>query len=155
MKNLILLSTLTLAVLSLAFASPEDDKPTADEKAVHAAIEDYVLGFYEAKPERLERCLSKDLKKMGWWRPDEKSEYQGPGHMTYDQALGLAAKWNNEGQQGEDLKYEVTLFEVADKTACGKVTAKWGQDYFHLAKEEGQWKIHHVIWQSAPSKRVQ
>jgi hypothetical protein len=40
---------------------------------------------------------------------------------------------------------------VADKTACGKLTAKWGQDYFQLAKENGRWMIHHVMWQSAPS----
>lgn len=149
MRTLILISTLALAALSLAF-SPTSDEPTADERAVKAAIEDYVLAFYRAEPERLERSLSPDLKKMGYWRSSPDEAYSDALHMTYDQARELAASWNAEGQQGEDLEYAIQLYEVCDKTACAKVTAKWGQDYFQLAKEEGRWRIHHVLWQAAP-----
>lgn len=87
---------------------------------------------------------------MGFWR-DDAGEYQGPAHMTHEQAVDLARKWNADGRQGDDLEYTIELHEVADMTACGKLTAKWGQDYFQLAKENGRWMIHHVMWQSAPS----
>jgi len=123
---------------------------TANEKAVRRAVMDYVEGFYEVKPELLERGVSPQVKKMGYWRKEGEAEYQGPAHMTYDQARELAGNWNVDDRQGTDLKYEVEVFEVADKIACAKVTAKWGFDYFQLVKEEDGWKIHHVLWQSHP-----
>ncbi len=33
-----------------------------------------------------------------------------------------------------------------------KLSASWGVDYFHLARESGKWKIINVLWQgSGPS----
>ena len=60
------------------------------------------------------------------------------------------AHWNADGKQGDDLEYEIELFEVADQTAAAKLSAKWGIDYMHLAKFDGEWKIMHVMWQSHP-----
>ncbi len=128
------------------------DEPTKDEAAVEACVLDYVQGFYTADVERIERALSEDVKKMGYWRPEGESKYSDAAHMTFEQAKKLAATWNADGKQGKDLPYEIELFEVVDKTASAKVTAKWGMDYFHLVKEGEAWKIHHVLWQSAPLK---
>ena len=128
----------------------ETEELSENERGVRAAVEDYVLGFYEAAPERLERSVSKELVKFGFWRRAVGEEYKQAKHMTFDAAIELAKTWNNDGKQGKDLPYEIKLFEVADITAAAKVTAKWGQDYFHLVKEDGKWKIHHVLWQSAP-----
>lgn len=158
MKRITALAIVALAGLSLAFSIPQEpeaappatQKESADEQAVRAAIEDYVLAFYEAEPERLAKSLSPDLKKMGYWRGPEDAEYHGPLHMSYDQAVELATKWNADGSEGTDIDYSIRLFEVADKTACAKLTAKWGMDYFQLAKEPDGWRIHHIVWQSAP-----
>lgn len=49
----------------------------------------------------------------------------------------------------ETLK-EITVLDVLDKTAAAKLVAKWGIDYFQLAKQDGTWKIVHVLWQSHP-----
>ena len=141
-----------LALPLLAFAQDAEPKRSADEIAVERAMKDYVEGFYQAKPELIERGVSKDLKKMGYWRNDETGEYSDAMHMNFEQAVTLAKRWNADGQQGENLKYEVEVYEVADKTACGKLSAKWGIDYFQLAKEGEAWKIHHVMWQSHPPK---
>ena len=153
MKHLVALSVLSAASLT-AIHPYRDAELTADERAVRAAIEDYVLGFYEADPERLRRSLSPDMKKMGFWRPAPGEDYRDAAHMTFEEALALAAEWNSEDQQGTDLAYSIELHEVADKTACGKLTAMWGQDYFQLAKEDDRWRIHHVMWQSAPPERA-
>ena len=153
MKNLFLAAVAATAVVSFGYALPGDEL-TADEKAVQAAIEDYVLGFYDAAPERLERSVSPALKKMGYWREDENSEYQGAMHMDFEAAIELAKVWNADGNRGTDLPYAIELHEVADMTATAKVTAYWGQDYFQLAKDkDGRWRIHHVMWQSAPPTR--
>lgn len=148
------LALAALLALPLTAAVQQDAAPPkTDRAAVERAIQDYVVGFYEAKPDLLARGVSKDLKKMGYWRSADDKPYSDAMHMNFEQAVALAKTWNANGQQGDDLKYEIKIFEVADKTACGKVTAKWGIDYFQLAKEkDGKWKIHHVIWQSHPPK---
>ncbi len=151
--NLTLPTAALAAALGFGFAlpfqaAPQQQRRTPDEQAVHAAIENYVLGFYRAEPARLERALSPDLKKMGYRMGDE--GYRDALHMTLEQAVELATGWNDEGQQGDDLTYEITLHEVCDQTATAKLTAYWGQDYFHLAKGPDGWRIHHVMWQSAP-----
>lgn len=151
MKPLSVLALVVLAGLSLAFALPQDAKPpSADEKAVRTAIEDYVLAFYEAEPERLARSLSPKVKKLGYWRATDEGAYEGPLHMNFEQATELASKWNADGKQGADLEYSIELFEVVDKTACAKLSAKWGIDYFQIAKEDDGWRIHHILWQSHP-----
>ena len=42
----------------------------ADKEGVKMAALDYVEGLYLVKPERIERSVSKDLAKIGYWRRD-------------------------------------------------------------------------------------
>ncbi|QDU69657.1 nuclear transport factor 2 family protein [Engelhardtia mirabilis] len=150
MNKLIPISAIALAAASIAFATPQAKRMTADEKAVHESIENYVLAFYEARPERLEDALSPDVQKMGYWREDDSAEYQGPSLMTFDQATSLATTWNAGNKLGELEPFQIKVYDVADKTACGKLIADWGQDYLHLVKEDDTWKIHQILWQSPP-----
>ena len=146
-------ATLGLTALALALAPQqpsEATEPTADERAVRAAIEDYVQGFYAADPSRLERALSKDLTKVGYYRGDDQDQFAGPLGMTYEQALELAASWNAGGAQGELPEPRIQVFDVADKTAAGMLVAAWGQDYLQLVEEEQGWRIRQVLWQSPP-----
>lgn len=136
-----------LVVPALALPLCLQDAQENDRKAVERAVQDYVEGFYQAKPELIERGVHKDLTKYGFWRNDQ-AEYQ-PFPMTFEEARALAERWNADGKQGE-LEFEIELFEVADQTAAAKLTAKWGIDYMHLAKFDGEWKIRHVMWQSHP-----
>lgn len=109
------------------------------------------MAFYHVEPERIERSVSPDMKKMGYWRDEGATDYSEAVHMTFEQAVALASKWNVDNQRGEDLEHSIELYEVADKTACAKLTAYWGIDYMQLAKEsDGRWRIHHVMWQSHP-----
>lgn len=114
-----------------------------------SAVEDYLLGFYDAEPARLERSLHPDLQKVGFWR-NQDGRYQY-AEMSYEQALSLAERWNQDGTQTDaDSPRDIALLEVNDQTAIAKLTAVWGIDYFHLGKYDGQWKIINVIWQSHP-----
>lgn len=142
-------AALIVPALALPFSLP--DAHDKDREAVERAVQDYVEAFYLAKPELIDRGVHKDLTKYGFWR-DDAGKYK-PMPMTYDQARTLAEGWNADGQQGADLEFEIELFEVADQTAAAKLTAKWGIDYVHLAKFEGEWKIMHVMWQSHPPEK--
>ncbi|MEM9378547.1 MAG: nuclear transport factor 2 family protein [Planctomycetota bacterium] len=122
-----------------------------DLAAVIAALEDYVDGFTRGQPELLERSLSPMLAKKGYRRPAPGEPYGDAVPLSYEDALALAARRGNSSETMDTFTSSVQVFEVADKTAAGKVTAFWGIDYVHLVKEEdGRWKIHHVIWQTEP-----
>ena len=153
-RSLLLALAAGLALVPLLRGQDRSDRMTEDERLVHAAVEHYVQGFYQADPGRIEQALSPEVRKMGYWRKAPDQPWSDASFMNFEQAKELAAKWNADGKQGKDLPFEITLFEVADKTAAAKVTAKWGQDYFHLVKEGDAWRIHQVLWQSAPAPRT-
>lgn len=146
------LMTLLLAGLTgLTTAAAQEDatENAGDREAVRRACLDYVEGVYEVKPELIERGVHKDLKKYGYWKRDAESDYQ-PTPMSFEQLHRLAATFNKDGHVPADAPKEIVIFDVLDKTASAKLTAHWGVDYFHLVKEDGQWKILQVLWQSPP-----
>ena len=149
-KSLALLFTV-ISIAGLGFVSRTSNNNDAEVKAVERACLDYVEGVYEIKPELIERSVHPELKKYGYWRGQGKTEYRGTA-MTYEQLHELSKSYNKDGRVPEDAPKEVTVFDVMDKTASAKLVAQWGIDYFHLVKEEGQWKILQVVWQSPPAK---
>lgn len=141
------------SVLFLAFlAAPSAGQSAEDVDGVESAVEDYLLGIYDVEPERIERSVSRDLVKFGYWKPSPDAEYR-PSPMNYEQLHALAGQWNVDNRQGidDDSPRDIEVLDVLDKTAVAKLTASWGIDYFQLEKIEGKWMIRHVIWQSAPS----
>ena len=130
---------------------PAAEAADGDNKALHRAAMDYVEGFYYAKPELLERSLSKELSKFGYYRPKTAKTYGKGSKMNYEQALQLAKKWNIKNHRKlESSPKQVKILDRLDRTAAVKVSAVWGVDYMHLEKVDGKWKIRHVIWQSLP-----
>ncbi len=127
--------------------------PPSERVAVKTAIEDYVLGLYEANPTRIERSVDTTLSKVGYWFNEKENQYADNLEMTYEELHSLSKTWNAKGDKVNPSSIKkITLHEVNDKTALGKVEAVWGVDYFQLAKVEGKWKIKNIIWQSHPPK---
>jgi hypothetical protein len=121
-----------------------------DEQAVRSAVADYVDAIYEVQPERIERSVSRDLVKRGYWRPDASADFR-EFPMTYEQLHELAASWNADGHlDTSSAVREIVLLDVLDKTASAKLVADWGVDYLHLAKVDGRWMIKNILWQSPP-----
>lgn len=149
MKALLLIAACA-PITFLPFGAQDDERAApSDREAVTRAALDYVEGFYEVKPELLERSVHENLTKYGFWRESSEEEYRGMA-MTYEQALELASHWNVDGHVGDDAPKEVEILDLLDQTACVKLTAAWGIDTMQLAKFDGQWKILHVMWQSHP-----
>ena len=118
-----------------------------DEAGVRAAVEDYVLGVYEVAPERIERSVHPEMRKIGYFRRDG-SYVESP--MTFEQLVALAGSYNADGQLPDDAPQAIEILDVLDKTATAKLTAIWGIDYFHLVRADGRWMIMNVLWQSHP-----
>jgi hypothetical protein len=122
-----------------------------ETKKVEAAIRDYVEGIYQADTTRIYRSVHPELRKRGYYFRGEEKGYTGKLEMSFEQLVKLTTAWNKDGENAnENSPKEITVYEVLDKTASGKVVAEWGIDYFHLAKLDGKWYIMNVLWQSPP-----
>ena len=135
-----------LIITMLAFAIPVYSQ-TTDRDLVYAAVEDYVEGLYQAKPDRIKNSVHPELTKKGYWKGKEKTTYAYDGMMTFDQLVKLAETWNAKGWLPKDAVKKIDIFDVQDQTASAKLTAHWGTDYFQLAKYNGKWMIVNILWQ--------
>lgn len=140
---------IVLFILSASFCYSQAPSTDEDYQMVYEAVENYLLGLYDVEPERIALSVDTALHKIGYYDYDGKSYNHVP--MTYDQLYELAGKWNKEGNQvNEETPREIDIYEVHDKTASAKLTAKWGIDFMHLCKVNEEWKIMNIMWQSAP-----
>jgi hypothetical protein len=148
-RTTIIGATLGVAItLALGFHAMAQ-KAGADAEGVQRAVLDYVEGVYEVKPELIDRGVHPDLVKFGYWRNDETGDIT-PMPMNFEQLRSLAEQWNADGHIGADAPKRVTVHEVWDRTASASLEAAWGVDLMHLVKEDGEWKILQVLWQSYP-----
>jgi hypothetical protein len=120
-----------------------------DREKVEAAIRNYVDAFYEADTFKIHRSIAKDVVKYGYAIPKNKTEYERFPD-SFDEMIGSIIKY---GKFPNRTPYQVEVFDVLDQTASAKVTAGWGIDYMLLAKQNGNWMITHVLWQTAPPKK--
>lgn len=146
-KILFTLAMLCFTLTDVAMAQQNDD-----HEAVRQAVLDYVEGIYQVQPERIERSVSRELAKVGYWREKDGGPYS-ESRMSFDQLVGVAKNWNKNGRvDAKTALKEVVIYEIVDQTATVKLRAHWGIDYMHLAKKEGKWLIMNVLWQSHPPK---
>jgi hypothetical protein len=122
----------------------------ADAKAIARAVTDYVESAYLVKPENIDKCVSRDLAKIGFTKRVGDEAWKRHD-MTFDSLRELVSKWNVDGRIAKDAVKEVQVLDQLDQVASAKAVADWGIDYFQLEKDaEGAWKIRHVVWQSHP-----
>jgi hypothetical protein len=146
MKRLI--SAAALFALALPGALPAQDG--SDDQGVTAAVMDYVDAIYNVEPERIDRSVSPDLVKRGYWRQEAGADYR-EYPMNFDQLRSLSEQWNADGHLDPATAIkEVVVFDILDKTASAKLVADWGIDYMQLAKVDGRWMIKNILWQSHP-----
>jgi hypothetical protein len=139
-------------ILAAALAAPATlaAQASADSAAVHAAVLDYVEGFYQGDSTRLVRSIRPEVMKYGFFVPRDSTRYQGePMSFAEMNAYANNVKRNNRPAPTTAPK-EIELLDVQDQTAAAKLTAWWGTDYLLLAKYDGRWMIVHVLWQSPP-----
>ena len=145
-----LLVTLTFLLLAIPVAAQEAN---ADREAVRQAVLDYVEGIYNVEPARIERSVSPNLAKLGFYRPPNETSYRAGSKMAFEQLLTIARNFNKDGKLPKDAPKDIVIYDVLDQTATAKLTADWGIDYMHLAKIDGKWMIVNVLWQSHPPKK--
>jgi len=150
MKRLVFLG---FAFLLFAVSVAAQQEANPDREAVRQAVLDYVEGIYNVQPERIERSVSPNLAKLGFYRPPTETTYRPGSSMAFQQLVEIAKTYNKEGKLPKDARKDIQIYDVLDQTATVKLTAEWGIDYMHLAKMDGKWMIVNVLWQSHPAKK--
>ena len=135
--------TLILFLISICALAQK----TQDDKLIKRAILNYVEAFYEADTVKAYQSIVRDLAKRGYYTQDGKVR---EAKMTFEQLINLAQRWKHSQTITAVTPKKITVFEVLDKIATAKVEAKWGIDYFHLAKINDKWMIINVLWQDYP-----
>ena len=137
----------SFAFAQAAPATPASSSSTGaaavDEAGIRQAALDYIEGFYEANPERMERALHPDLaKRIVMVNAEGRARVENMSAMTLVQ-ITRAKKPTPKDQQQKD----VTILDVYGNAAVAKIVATDWIDYLQLGKVNGQWKIINVLWE--------
>jgi len=150
MRRILLSALLLIAAVPLR---AQGAAPTADRAAVERAVSDYVEGFYQGDTTRLQRSVTPDVYKLGYYRPRNGGGYQSE-RMPWAEFISYANQVRTSGRLAPATAPRVIqVFDVLDQTASAKLTAYWGTDYLLLAKIDGRWMITQVLWQTPPPRR--
>ena len=117
----------------------------ADRQAITQTALDYVEGWYEGNPERMERALHPDLAKRVVFTDDK-----GRSRLEQMSAMGLVQGVKRGG--GKDTpkdkqQKDVTILDVFENAASVKAVMSGWIDYMHMAKVNGRWVIVNVLWE--------
>jgi hypothetical protein len=143
----------TFIVLTLAAAlnlSAQNAGSPEDHAAVKRAALDYVEAIYEGKPELIDKSVSPELAKRGVYFSAKEQKWTEM-KMPFERLKAISLTFNKSKKDSSKWPKEITVFEVMSHTANVKVVADWGMDYLQLVKQEGQWKIVNIVWQSLPT----
>lgn len=120
----------------------------ADQAAIKQTALDYIEGWYEGNPERMERALHPELAKR-----IVRTNQQGQSQLDQMSAMSLAQGTRRGGGKGtpkEKQQKDVTILDVFENAASVKVVASDWIDYLHVAKSNGRWVIVNVLWELKP-----
>ena len=146
------MSRLLLVVCILAFlnapAAGDSKVSPEDEAGIRATALDYVEGYYEGNPDRMERALHPHLAKRI-------ARTDAHGSTRLDQMSALELVQIIRTGSGKSIPKDkqvknVVILDVFGSTASVRAEMLEWIDYMHMAKVNGQWKIINVLWEMKP-----
>ena len=128
----------------------ERTEPTVISEPIHTAYEavrrtvlDYIEGIEEGDPTRIERSIHPDLKARGLLAAEDGAQSLIP--LTFAELLELRHASRQKGKMPQAARTDMLIFDLGDRIASVKLTAWWGTDYLHLAKDQEHWMIVNLL----------
>ena len=121
----------------------------SDAELIKQTALDYIEGWYEGDPVRMERALHPDLAKR-IVNVDQRGRYM-LGQMSAMTLVQLARVANAKSTPKEKQQKDVTVLDIFGNTASVKIIASDWVDYLHVAKWRGHWVIVNVLWEMKPT----
>ena len=136
------------AAAAVTLPSTSHAQSPADSAGIRAAALDYIEGWYEANPERMERALHPELaKRIVRTNPEGRSSLGQMSALTLVQ--GVRSGGGRSTPAAEQQK-DVTILDIYQNAASAKIVASGWIDFLHLAKWNGRWVIVNVLWELKP-----
>jgi hypothetical protein len=124
---------------SVGFAT--DDSMAEGTESIIRTVLNYVEGWYEAKAGRMAEALHPKLAKRGISATGEIYD------VDRDWMIEAAGKGQGRIDAPAAGKKEITILDRSPTIASVKLVSNQFNDYLHLAKIEGEWKIIHALWE--------
>ena len=138
-------------VFSVPDAQGQTKISDADKQAITQTALDYVEGWYEGNPERMERALHPELAKRVVITDDKgRSRLEQMGAMFLVQAV---KRGGGKDTPKEKQQKDITILDVFEKAASVKAIMSGWIDYMHMAKFNGRWVIVNVLWELKPRQQ--
>lgn len=115
---------------------------TASEE-IRQTVLDYTEGVEEGDVTRLERTIHPDLQARGLLVANEGA--QGLIPLTFAELLELRNAFRQSGKMPQTARADMLICDLGDRVAAVKLTAWWGTDYLHLAKDHERWMIVNLL----------
>lgn len=136
-------------VLFASVVHVQAQQAKSDAELIKAAALDYIEGWYEGDPVRMERALHPELAKR-IVRVDQQGRY-GLGQMGAMTLVQYTREGHGKSIPKDKQQKDVTVLDVFGNAASAKVIASSWIDYLHLAKWNGRWVIVNVLWEMKPA----
>ena len=109
-----------------------------DTELIEATVRDYFEGWFDGDVARMDRALHPDLVK--------RRAGESLGVTTKERMVELTR--DGEGvEDGKDRTLEIDVADVYDDIASVVVRSAVYQEYVHLVRTDGGWKIANALWQ--------
>jgi hypothetical protein len=132
--------------LLVSAAGARGQGPTDQDKAaVRQAAFDYAEGYLEGSADRMERAVHPAIVKRGAvTRPGS-----GPILMPMNaETLVESARMNASRPTPPDKRnISFELLDIRENVASARIFTSQFNDYLHLVKQDGRWRIANVLWQ--------
>lgn len=143
---------LVFCLAALAAAAPVAAPRAAqadDRAAITATALDYIEGFYNGDPARMERSLHPDLAKR-IVSVDRTTGRARVDHMGAADLVSITRRRVGNPVPADKQQKDVTVLDVFGNAATVKVVANDWIDYLHVSKVDGRWVIVNVLWEMKP-----
>ncbi len=123
-----------------------------EEQVVTAIAEKYVQAFKEVKPQLVNDYFSPECVKIGFIYDFENDKWLDKSIHNYKEIKQWAATYNLKKIMPNGT-CNTTLLDLQDKIAVVKIELEWaprawGCDYVSLSKDNGNWLITSIMYQT-------
>jgi len=147
-----LLTVVVILIASASVARAQTPASSAEGAAIKQTALDYIEGWYEGNPERMERALHPELAKRIVRTNPQNNRSRLDQMSAMSLVLGTRAGGGKDTPKERQQK-DVTILDVYENAASVKVVASDWIDYLHMAKFNGRWVIVNVLWELKPSTK--
>jgi len=138
-------------LILIASASQAQAQTPSDADLIKQTALDYIEGWYEGNPERMERALHPELAKR-IVRTDDRGR-SNLGQMSALTLINFTRGGGGKNTPKEKQQKDVTVLDIFGNAASAKVVASDWVDYLQLAKWNGRWVIVNVLWELKPQPK--